>query len=151
MTRNANAVPHRALPWWIFLLLPLTALHAIMPMLHHGFSCGHDLTFHLTNWWDAAHQWRQGTIYPRWAQSPNFTAGEPRFIFYPPASWMLGAALGALTGWKHAPLVYIVLVLCAAGAAMYRLARLALWPAAALAAALVYMANPYMLFVIYTR
>jgi hypothetical protein len=34
---------------------------------------------------------------------------------------------------------------------MYRLARLALWPAAALAAALVYMANPYMLFVVYTR
>lgn len=120
-------------------------------MLHHGFSCGHDLTFHLTNWYDAAQQWRHGTLYPRWAQSPNFTAGEPRFIFYPPASWMLGAALVAITGWKFAPFVYIVLVLCAAAAAMYRLARLALMPAAALAAALVYMANPYMLFVIYTR
>ncbi len=142
---------HSTLPAWAWLLVPLTALHILLPMMHHGFSCGHDLTFHLTNWFDAAQQWRHGNPYPRWAQSPNWTAGEPRFIFYPPASWMLGAAIAGVSGLAAAPYVYLFLVLCAAAVGMYRLARLVLWPAAALAAALLYMANPYMLFVVYTR
>lgn len=146
-----SSANHKQLPWWVFLLIPLTALHALVPMWRHGFSCGHDLTFHLTSWFDCAQQWRHGILYPRWATDPNYTAGEPRFLFYSPASWMLGAALGSLFGWTAAPFVYIFVVLCAAGAAMYRLARLVLWPAASLAAALLYMANPYMLFVAYTR
>jgi len=139
------------LAWYFFLLIPLAAFIVLMPMFHHGLSCGHDLTFHITNWVEVSQQWRQGIVYPRWAQTPNYTAGEPRFIFYPPASTMLGAALGELAGWAAAPFVFLFVTLCAAGAAMYRFARLSLWPAAALTAALIYLANPYTLFVIYTR
>jgi len=136
---------------WLFALIPFAALIILMPMFHHGISCGHDLTFHITNWVEVSQQWRQGIVFPRWAVSPNYTAGEPRFIFYPPASTMLGAALGEITGWAAAPFVFLFVVLCAAGAAMYRFARLSLLPAAALTAALLYIANPYTLFVIYTR
>ncbi len=149
--RTHDAPKHASLPWWVWLLVPLTAFHVLVPMLRQGFSCGHDLTFHLTNWFEVAQQWRHGTLYPRWAQDPNYTAGEPRFIFYPPASWMLGGAIASLIGVFAAPYLYIFTVLCAAGVTMYRLARLVLWPAAAFGAALLYMANPYMLFVVYTR
>jgi hypothetical protein len=146
MSAHANALPR-----WAWLCIPLVALAVLMPMFHHGLSCGHDVAFHGTNWFEAAQQWRQGIVYPRWVESANYNAGEPRFIFYPPASWMLGAALGTLFGWPATPFLYIFLVMCAAGFAMYRFARLALWPAAAMAAALFYMANPYTLFVVYTR
>jgi 6-pyruvoyl-tetrahydropterin synthase related domain len=144
--------PHSAsIPRAAWLLIPLAALFVLLPMFHHGLSCGHDLTFHITNWVEASQDWQHGILYPRWVQAPNFTAGEPRFIFYPPLSWALGAALGEMTGWSAAPFVFLFLVLCGAGAAMYRFARLALWPMGALAASLLYIANPYMLFSIYTR
>ncbi len=144
--------PHSAsLPRIAWLLIPLAALLVLFPMFRHGFSCGHDLTFHITNWVETSQQWQHGIVYPRWAESPNYTAGEPRFIFYPPASWMLAGAIGEITGWTAAPFVFLFLILCGAGAAMYRFARLTLWPVAALAAALLYIANPYMMFAIYTR
>ena len=151
MTTITHSPEKAAISRWLFALIPLAALVVLMPMFHHGISCGHDLTFHITNWVEVSQQWRQGIVFPRWAVSPNYTAGEPRFIFYPPASTMLGAALGEITGWAAAPFVFIFVALCAAGAAMYRFARLSLLPAAALAAALLYIANPYTLFVIYTR
>jgi hypothetical protein len=144
--------PHSAsFPRAAWLLIPLAALFVLLPMFHHGLSCGHDLTFHITNWVEASQDWQHGILYPRWAESPNYTAGEPRFIFYPPASWMLGAGIAEITGWTAAPFVYLFLVLCGAGVAMYRFARLTLWPLGSLAAALFYIANPYMLFAIYTR
>jgi hypothetical protein len=129
--------------------VPLAALLAVIPMLRPQFTCGDDYIFHMTNWFEAARQWHQGILYPRWATQPNWTAGEPRFIFYPPASWMLGAAIAQVAGLAAAPFVYIFVVLCASAAAMYRFARLVLPPPSAFAAALLYMANPFTLFLAY--
>ena len=75
-------------------VIVLAALVATAPQLIRGNSCGHDFDFHLVSWFDAAQSWREGIVYPHWSPSANFGAGEPRFIFYPPISWMLGAALG---------------------------------------------------------
>jgi hypothetical protein len=141
--------PQDTLPRWLWLLVPLAALLVVIPLRRPQFSCGGDYIFHMTNWFEAARQWRLGILYPRWASQPNWTAGEPRFIFYPPASWMLGAAIAQVAGLAAAPYVYIFVVLCASAAAMYRFARLTLLPPSAFAAALIYMANPFMLFAAY--
>jgi hypothetical protein len=135
---------------WQLVVLPLAALLAVLPLLLHGPSCGHDQGFHVLSWFDAAYQLRHGH-WPRWAISPAWNAGEPRFIFYPPLSWLLGAAITMHVPPDAAPLVYIWLVLSAAGLAMHRLAREFASPAAALPAAALYLANPYMLFNAFER
>ena len=47
----------------------------------------------LVSWFDALNSWRHGIPYPHWTPSANYGAGEPRFVFYSPLTWMLGAAL----------------------------------------------------------
>ncbi len=141
-----NPLPARQL-FWLFLCAGL----ATAPMWFAGFSCGHDLTFHMESWMDAAHSWRQGNAYPRWSGSAAWGAGEPRFIFYPPLSWMLGGLLGAIFGWNAAPFIFVLLVLFIAGIAMRHLAAAWMSPRTATLAGCLYIANPYNLFVIYTR
>ena len=99
------------------------ALIATGPQLFLGNSCGHDFDFHLVSWLDAQHSWRQGILYPHWAPSANYGAGEPRFIFYPPLSWMLGAALGFVFPWKAVSIAMTYLFLAGTGLATRALAR----------------------------
>jgi len=88
--------PHDHASWPHRLLIALAALIAILPLIHHGPSCGHDIDFHLLSWMEAATQFTHGNLHPHWAYTPAFNAGEPRFVFYPPISWTLGALLGLL-------------------------------------------------------
>jgi hypothetical protein len=132
------------------LLIPLAALAAISPLLIHGISCGQDMPFHLQSWLDAAAQLRHGH-YPHWAYSPAWNAGEPRFVFYPPLSWLLGALLTTLLPISAAPIAYIFLALTASGFSMYHLAKHYVSPGAALLASAFYLANPYMLFCAFER
>ena len=138
------------------LLLPLAALLALIPLLVHGNSCGHDMGFHLLSWVDAAHQIGHGTLYPHWTTPAAWNAGEPRFVFYPPLSWMLGALLVGTAHMLHlptsiAPMLYIWVALVAAGFTMLHLARNFVSSPAALLAAALYLANPYMLFNAFER
>ncbi len=96
-------------------------------------------------------QWKQGIIYPRWAALAHWGYGEARFLFYPPASWALGAALGAILPWKVVPGVYCWIALVLAGLSMYRLARQWLPEPDALFAAALYAVNPYHLVIVYWR
>jgi hypothetical protein len=137
--------------WLSLAALLCTTLAATALLLTRGPSCGHDFDFHLVSWLEVARAWRSGLFYPHWAQSANFGAGEPRFIFYPPASWMVGAVLGTLFGWKSAPWLFTTICLFCAGLGMRRFAQEWLTPVAATAAACLYIANPYMLFVAYER
>ena len=104
-------------------IILLAALIAIAPQIFRGNTCGHDFDFHLVSWFDALHSWREGILYPRWTSSANFGAGEPRFIFYPPLTWMLGAALGAVLHWKLVPIALTFLMLAGTGLAARALAR----------------------------
>ena len=131
--------------------LLITTLAATGTLLTRGASCGHDFDFHLVSWMEVANAWHNGLVYPHWAASPNYGAGEPRFVFYPPASWMLGAMLGSIFGWSASAWWFTAICLLCAGLAMQRLAREFLPPHVAVAAACLYIANPYMLFVAYER
>src|SRR5277367_2495078 len=108
---------------WALLLIVAAASAVIVPMFFLGNASGHDFGFHLASWMDVAGQWREGIAYPRWAEWANWGFGEPRFIFYPPGSWMAGAALGQVLPWRAVPGVFIWLALVAGGMAMWKLAR----------------------------
>jgi hypothetical protein len=116
-----------------------------------GNSCGHDFDFHLVSWFDCLHSWQRGIPYPHWTPSPNYGAGEPRFVFYPPLTWMLGAALGLLLPWPLVPIALTFLLLSAAGLATRALARQALSDAPATLAGCAALFSCYSLFTAYER
>jgi hypothetical protein len=127
------------------------AFGAIVPFFFVGSASGHDFEFHMFSWMEVVHQWKQGILYPRWAQFAHWTYGEARFVFYPPASWKLGALLGALLPWKLVSGSYTWVALTASGFSMFLLARRWLDPRDATFAAVLYAVNPYYLVVIYWR
>jgi hypothetical protein len=133
------------------LLIASTALIAAGVLFAKGNSCGHDFDFHLLSWMEVARAWHAGLLYPHWVQDANYGAGEPRLIFYPPASWLLGALLGVVTSWHAAPVLFVLLALLIAGGSMYLLAREWAPRGAATFAACLYVANPYAMFVAYER
>jgi hypothetical protein len=135
----------------LFAILALVATAVTMPMWFLGNASGHDFQFHMASWLDVSGQWREGILYPRWAEWANFGFGEPRFIFYPPLSWMLGAALGLVLPWKMVPGAFIWIALVLGGYGMWRMAREWLTPTQACAAAVLYAINPYHLIVLYYR
>jgi hypothetical protein len=100
----------------------LAAAVATAPQLIRGNSCGHDFDFHLVSWFDTLDSWRHGVFYPHWTPSANYGAGEPRFVFYPPLTWMLGAALGLVLPWQLVPVALTFLCLAATGLATRKLA-----------------------------
>jgi hypothetical protein len=105
------------------LVICLAAFIATTPDLIWGNSCGHDFDFHLALWIDAQAAWRHGLFYPHWAPSPNWGAGEPRFVFYPPLTWMLGAAFGTIFPWKGVQLAILCSFLALTGLSTRALAR----------------------------
>ena len=107
-------------------LIFFAAFVAIIPQLIRGNSCGHDFDVHLVSWLDCVNAWRHGIPYPHWAPSPNYGAGEPRFVYYPPLTWILGAALGLVLPWHLAPIVLTFLTLAGTGLATRALALQAL-------------------------
>jgi hypothetical protein len=126
-------------------------LLALTPFFWWGNASGHDFEFHMFSWMEVLGQWKHGIVYPRWAALSHWGYGEARFLFYPPASWTLGAALGAILPWKLVPGAYCWIVLTLSGASMYRLAREWLAPSDALFAAVFYALNPYHLLIVYWR
>jgi len=129
----------------------LAALLAIAPLLVHGPSCGHDFDFHLASWLDVQAGWQHGLLYPHWAPSANFGAGEARFVFYPPLTWMLGAALGSVLPWTLVPAALTFLLLAGTGLATWALGRKVLSDGAATLAGCAAIFSGYTLFTAYER
>jgi hypothetical protein len=129
----------------------LAAAVAVAPLLVRGPSCGHDFDFHLVSWLDCLNSWRHGFPYPHWTPSANYGAGEPRFVFYPPLTWMLGAALGFVLPWTLVPVAMTFLVLAGTGLATRALAHQALSDGAATLAGCAALFSGYALFTSYER
>ena len=132
-------------------LLLVTVLIVVLPLAWRGTSCGQDFDFHLQNWLDVVGHWRHGILYPHWAATANYLAGEPRFVFYPPLSWILGGLLGLILPWSWTPVAFTLIALLGAGFAFRAMARAWMPLDSATIAACLYVANPYMLFVVYER
>ena len=145
--------PFRPAASWGFPLgcICVAAIFVVMPILFLGNASGHDFDFHVASWMDVAGQWREGIVYPRWAEWANWGFGEPRFIFYPPASWVAGAALGSVLPWRMVPGAFIWLALVLAGVSMWVLSREWLPPPQSVVAALLFTVNPYHLVIVYYR
>ncbi|MGA9670075.1 MAG: 6-pyruvoyl-tetrahydropterin synthase-related protein [Terracidiphilus sp.] len=124
---------------------------AVTPQLIRGNSCGHDFDFHLVSWLDCLNSWRHGILYPHWTPSANFGAGEPRFVFYPPLTWMLGAALGVVLPWTLVPIALTWVLLAATGLATRALALEAVSDGAATLAGCMALFSGYALFCSYER
>jgi len=90
-------------------------------------------------------------FYPHWTASANYGAGEPRFVFYPPITWMAGAALGAILPWSWAPIAFTFLCLAATGLATRALALEALSEAQATLAGCAAIFSGFALFTAYER
>jgi hypothetical protein len=133
------------------LIVMATAFLVVLPCFFLGNPSGHDFEFHVNSWLDVLGQWRQGIVYPRWAALAEYGYGEARFIFYPPASWTLGAALAALLPWQAVPGAFLWLALTLSGCSMFLLARLWLDRRDAIFASALYAANPYYLLIVYWR
>ena len=137
-------------------LLPLlvvmaTSFAVILPFFFLGSPSGHDFEFHVNSWMEVLGQWKLGIVYPRWAALAQYGYGEARFVFYPPVSWTLGAALGALLPWKAVSGAYVWLALTLSGCSMFLLARCWLARRDAIFAAALYAANPYFIVIVYWR
>jgi len=127
------------------------ALAVEIPFFFFGVPSGHDVEFHLYSWLEVLSQWKQGIFYARWAPLAHFAYGEPRFVFYPPASWTLGTLLSAIFPWTVASTIYIWIALVLAGVSMFVLARRWLDRRDAIFVAVFYAANPYHLVIVYWR
>lgn len=132
-------------------IILLAAAVATAPLILSGPACGSDLGFHLVSWIDAQHSMTMGVLYPHWANSANFGAGEPRFVFYPPLSWMAGAFLGLFLSWTAVPVALFWTLLAANGLAIRALARQALADGPATLAGCASMFLGYPLFSVYKR
>ncbi|HEY4046703.1 MAG TPA: hypothetical protein VGM27_07545 [Acidobacteriaceae bacterium] len=134
-------------------LVPAFLLLAAVPVIPYaiwGYS-GHDYAIHLTMWMELRNAWLHGEFVPGWCPLANFTLGSPRFCFYPPLSFLLGTLLSFIVPFRMAAAFFVWIVIFASGLSMYKVSGYFLLPEDRLAASVLYMLSPYLLFTALVR
>ncbi|HTJ30214.1 MAG TPA: 6-pyruvoyl-tetrahydropterin synthase-related protein, partial [Acidobacteriaceae bacterium] len=106
---------------------------------------GQGFTMHLPSWLElktlwGLHEWRAG-----WASEANFGLGDPRFTYYPPVSFVLGAGLGVVLPVRILPAIYTWIVFALSGLGMLFASRDYIAREDRWKTALLYMLSPYLL------
>ncbi len=149
---EGSARKERVPGWaWAAGISLLVSVAVVLPFFWLGSASGHDFEFHVASWMDVSYQWGEGTFYPRWTAWTNHGFGEPRYIFYPPLSWMLGALLTRVTPLALAPMFFVLLTQTLAGISAFFLLRRLTGKRGALWGAACYAANPNVLLMSYVR
>ena len=148
--RDPESIFAELVPWPLLVIMG-TAMAVVLPFFYFGIPSGHDFEFHVNSWMEVVGQWKHGIVHPQWAALAHYGHGEARFVFYPPASWTLGAVLGVILPWKLVPASYIWVALTLSGCSMFLLARRSLTRRDATFAAAFFAANPYHLVIVYWR
>jgi hypothetical protein len=114
-------------------------------------SNAHDIEFHLNTWLELQRGLTETHTYPQWAEGANFTLGEPRFVFYPPISLVIGALTLDVVPLRWAPGIFVFFSVALSAACMWMLAKAFVDHRWALLASALYALNPYLLLSAYTR
>lgn len=106
---------------------------------------GQGFTYHVPSWLELKdlwhlHEWRSG-----WASQANYGLGDPRFTYYPPTSFVLGAGLATALPIWIVPAIYTWIVFALSGLSMLFASREFLAREDRWKAALLYMLSPYLL------
>ncbi|HEY9126872.1 MAG TPA: 6-pyruvoyl-tetrahydropterin synthase-related protein, partial [Acidobacteriaceae bacterium] len=120
------------------------ALAPVLLQIVFGYG-GQGFVLHVPSWLElkalwGLHEWRAG-----WASEANFGLGDPRFTYYPPVSFVLGAGLATVMPAWIAPAIYTWIVFALSGLGMLFASREFLAREDRWKAALLYMFSPYVL------
>lgn len=106
---------------------------------------GEGFALHVPSWLELRtlwhlHEWRAG-----WASEANYGLGDPRFTYFPPVSFVLGASLAASLPVWLVPAIYTWIVFALSGLGMLFASREFLAREDRWKAAVLYIFSPYLL------
>ncbi len=138
--------------WWPLAVLLAAAVPALLPLLEDGLPATGDGYLHLQRLMLLDRLIQQGVLFSRWIPDLAYGYGQPVFNYYGPLVYAPSVAIRLLGAtYADSQKATMGLILLGSGLAMFALAR-ALFPTpAALAAALVYLYLPYLVYDVYVR